>query len=386
MHIVYFYDLLSYFSTKVWREVDHDMTLVVGMDSLKIYADVSCCPLRSNLSDPMVTFFNFVSLFMLKLGGAILMIVQLQHTLTDDVWMKELEDASNKEMDLSVLKILNVIKIYIFSRSAPKYLPKSKSENSMVEGDASWSLASEEFAADKQKPDISKAHLFIYIHNLMIKGCPDVHDVIQSRDEMSALLLLGRARTFVHELVHAMRWHTRLIKLDATLDWTRDEDSSWCDGESNFLKIVTPSKFAPHLRSSQQQNPDPADAGRTWEHSLTNGMSIFEGDFFVTVALKKPSEGDGLDDFDVDSKPFDEEDALKILADPIQLVECSRKLAELISKENDCEVVTYVVASRTTRSYPFQCQSSAGWLFNNPQPTGWRQRIAESASGSLESR
>ena len=72
---------------------------------------------------------------MLKLGSAIPMIVQ--HTLTDDGWMKELEDASNEEMDCSVLKILYGIKIYIFSRSAQKYLPKSKSENHMVEGEAS---------------------------------------------------------------------------------------------------------------------------------------------------------------------------------------------------------------------------------------------------------
>jgi hypothetical protein len=172
-----------------------------------------------------------------------------------------------------------------------------------------------------------------------------------------------------------------VTELDQNLDWRKDEDSSWCVGKSNFEKIVTPSKLAPNILGRPKKKTYPA-ADRTWEHSLTDGNAIFEGNFNISIALKKERNGVAKRRFV--TSPFRIVEAFEILADPSQLIKISGELVHQTSAENSGEIIQYVAGSRMTGRSPFQCESSGGWILNHPGPTNWSRRIATSVSNASD--
>ena len=280
-----------------WLSVD--TSSVKGFEKCSFEVDSDECGGQPN---HLIPFFQKASEVMHVLGGAIPSIVN--HTLSDE-WKKELGESINHSLDdsedenASLTKVTDVLvgkRIRIFGKSAP-YVPVN------AEGNASWSFESD----GKSAPDLDKAVLYIYIE--------DFQAVVDTfGPDSTANFSLGRARTLNHEFVHGIRIMKRLIARLAMLNWSQNQNKDWCIEKDQFSEIVTPPKLGPNPTPAQLNSGYPADAGRTWEHSITGGKAFFQGNFEVVIAVQGK--------FILRDLSFDE--AKDVLARPLALIEISR--------------------------------------------------------------
>ena len=253
------------------------MISVPGLNLLKIFMDIDSSPVpRAGNVDKMVEFFQFVSKCLLELGGAIPGIVD---NTFGDTWRQQLEDGLRHRLTAEQLYALSHQlhgkSIYIFGDPRPGFIvPRA-------EANTSWTLSDAGFTATAANPDIDQAELLIYLSGLDTIDFAVDHIQV-SRD------VVGRGLMLVHELTHALHMLRRLLESRMQLQWTVDGDGDWCVEKSQFVSLLaTPQKLG--TATGINKGCDfPADAGRTWEHSITNGMAFFQRDVDIVVARQSP--------------------------------------------------------------------------------------------------
>ena len=346
------------------------MSKVAGMTTLDVHLHSSCfskedgTELGINAAEP---FFQYLSRFIKGVGGAIPLIVKNQtgancHDELDQAATNTLNDESLSELT----SVLDNVPIYFFGREAGKFV------GSGVEGRVTWTLPPEEFT-QKEKPDVTKARLLIFVENL--------EEVIENYSTLSSSpkVLIGRARVSTHELVHAIRMKHAIEKHFGTLTWERNAFGDWCVTCKDVVeKIGTPPKLAKISIGAKMNSMFPADAGRAWEHSVTGGH-IFQTDFHIVMAFKRPEDdASKIQCFDV---LFSRADSRAIIEDPSNLIRISRRMAQT-AEPDLCpaghQVVTGMACSRMVKFVQYKCGSSVGWkidaetqwdLLSSPTPT-----------------
>ena len=339
---------------QIWRKVD--LSTVPGMENLDIHMHVNCCTVAEKLNQ----FFFFVSKFFMGLGGALPLIIHDQ--LSDLNWKEELEQAVHNPLDKERLSALTDcikgVPIYLFGQC-----DEVKHIDASCEGNMTLTLTPEDFTDPADKPNIQNTRMLIFIQRLEVAvGCSSNHWGQLSAVE--ALCIFGRARDFVHELTHGIRLHMKLSKLLLDLAWIRSDCGDWCIRIKDAVeKIAIPPKYAEHSIGQRANNIFCADAGRTWEHSVTQGKAIFEGDIRIFVALKR-TDGPTLD---LIGLWLLAKDILDAIEEPHKLIEISRRQADLFFAKKDPDgnrTARYVCNSDALVVCQFHCQSSLAWRAN----------------------
>ena len=141
------------------------MSSVKGLEHCSIEVDANACRITTGQPDPIVLFLQKTSEFMHILGGAIPSIIN--NSFAGD-WRVKLDESiknpldDGEDEDTSFIKatdVLNGKKIRIFGKPAPHVATGN------AEGNASWSLESEEFTSGNSAPNMDKAVLYIYVED-----------------------------------------------------------------------------------------------------------------------------------------------------------------------------------------------------------------------------
>jgi hypothetical protein len=325
---------------RVWRSVD--VSSISGLQGCKIEVDSAEYPVQQ--PDPVLEILKITSKFIRETGGAIPAIVSNTLNLDAD-WQSELEALAQARLDDgSFSKIFDVLRgktIRIFGNTAP-YV------SATAEGSAVWSLDSTEYAIGKKKaPDLTKAVLYIFVRGF---------EALESSlvDRVLAGMLLGRIRTLIHEIVQGSRFMNRLDGCHGTLSWSRNNRNDWCIEENEFVsEIATPPKLGPNPMPAKANSGYPADAGRTWEHSVTGGMAIFQRDMEFVISTNGK----------IDIGHIPRAEAENILQDPSELIRISRAAA--LKAASGRTLDTYLSSSELILQIEYQCQGSAGWILNH---------------------
>jgi hypothetical protein len=167
-------------------------------------------------------------------------------------------------------------------------------------------------------------------------------------------LLLGRIRNLIREIVQGSRFMNRLDACHGTLSWSRNNGNDWCIEEHEFVsEIATPPKLAPNPMPAKANSGYPADAGRTWEHSVTGGMAIFQRNMEFVIST----------DGNLESCFLPRAEAENILRNPSELIRISRAAA--LKAASGRTLDTYLSSSELIHHIEYQCQGSAGWILNH---------------------
>ena len=324
---------------RVWRSVD--VSSISGLQGCKIEVDSAEYPVQQ--PDPVLEILKNTSNVIRETGGAIPAIVSNTLDLDAD-WQSELEALAQSPLDGgSFSKIFDVFRgktIRIFGNTAP-YVSAN------AEGSAVWNLDSTEYAIGKKAPDLTKAVLYIFV-----RGFEGLESVLDNHSQ--AGLLLGRIRNLIREIVQGSRFMNRLDACHGTLSWSRNHRNDWCIEENEFVsEIATPPKLGPNPMPAKANSGCPADAGRTWEHSVTGGMAIFQRDMEFVISTNGNLE--------IGRIPRAE--AENILQNPSELIRISRAAA--LKAASGRALDKYLSNSELTLQVEYQCQGSAGWILNN---------------------
>ena len=338
------------------------MSSVDGMAHLTVEVFEDECRVAGT-TDPMVEVLKTTSNFMLKLGGAIPLIVNNQ--LDRDDWQAVLEEAVHKPLTPTELAkataVLDGKRIRIFDSNVykPPFITRQAEARCIL------SLEAGQFGKGIIEPDMSKAEVYIFVQNWhhMTKYFAD-------KDEFG-LEILGRIRALIHELVHGAR-SLHSLQSEKGLSWTRNEFQHWCLGTDQYRQyIATPPRLCEAAASQKLDSDCPADTGRTLEHSISKGAAIFQKDLEVVVYAR----GRFVSDMLLDAE------ATEILQDPSKLIEVSRRKACSIVKDWGLgveSIVNYTSCSGVVNQFlGFQCPGSSGWVINNYEEycTLWRAQM-----------
>ena len=350
-----------------WHKVT--MSNVPGMEKLDIRVHQSYF---DKTKDPdakkLVEFFRFVSSFMMRLGGAIPSIVN--GTLSDDHWKEELELGVQNPLDVDGLAALTScvegIPIYLFGhRKDVAHVDLG------CEGNMTLTLSTTDFADGGKQPNFQGTRMLIFVEDLhkvasAVEICSKTR-ADKNQDtvmEMKADYMTGRARDFTHEAVHGMRIATSISRVKDSMSWIRNDSGDWCITLKDAVeKLSTPPKLAEQTIGRKENSVFSADAGRTWEHSITEGKAIFEGNFRFIVALKH-ADGPSLDFV---PQKLTETEAFDVIDDPFKLVQISRARADAVYSKKDptgSRAARYVANSDSLVVFQYQCQSSMAWRVN----------------------
>ena len=73
----------------------------------------------------------------------------------------------------------------------------------------------------------------------------------------------------------------RLLDCEGSLTWSQNQCKEWCIQKSQFdMFVATPCRAPKEDKASSSY---PADATRTWEHSITAGHTFFQEDCELMV-------------------------------------------------------------------------------------------------------
>ena len=160
----------------------------------------------------------------------------------------------------------------------------------------------------------------------------------------------------------------RLLDYQGYLTWSQNQYKDWCVQKSQFdMLVATPSRLGPAPNEGEASASYPADAGRTWEHSITGGRAFFQEDCKVMVWVNGRFEYSKLETTE----------ALDVLENPYNLIEISRRHVDKIEARVGNNVERYITVSGTACTFEYQCPGSARWLVDHIEDYyAWR---AESA-------
>jgi hypothetical protein len=347
---------------KNWKKVS--MLAVPGMEKLDIRVHRSYFEeTDDDDAAKLIEFFHFWSRFMMRLGGAIPLIVN--GTLSDDDWKEELERGVHNPLDVDGL-----VKLTACVEGIPIYLFGQNEDVCHVdlgcEGNMTLTLAPTDFDNGGDRPNFQGTRMLIFVEDLQ-KVASAVEICSKARADMNLVLadfIIGRARGGCHELVHGMRIAASIARVKDSLGWIRNDRGDWCITLKDASdKLSTPPKLSEETMGRKKNNVLRADAGRTWELSITEGKAIFEGNFRFIIALKSP------DDFALNIIPqkLTKTELFDVIEDPFRLIGISRAKADQVFRSKDpdgCRAARYVANSDAVVKYQFQCQSSMAWRAN----------------------
>jgi hypothetical protein len=299
--------------SRKWRQVD--MTSIPGLSALQIYVDIDSCPVPpAGKKDNMVNFFEFVAKCMLKLGGALPLIVdntfsttcrdQLEYGLRHPLKTDELSRLTHELSGKSIYIFVDAVLLIYLS-----------------------GLGRIDFAMD----------------NVQFSG-----DVV------------GRGFKLTYELTHGMRMLRRLLESRVQLNWTRDGDDDWCIEKDQFMSLLsTPPKLG--IATGINKGGDfPADAGRVWEHSITNGLAFFQRNFEIVIARNL-----GYGEVDYICQAISDKQAQAVILDPAILIQLSRDHAAAMERESSpSKIMKYAASSLPVTEFQYACSSSGWWMAN----------------------
>ena len=327
------------------------MSSVDGMAHLMVEVFEDECG-AAGTTDPMVAVLKMTSNLMLQLGGAIPLIVNNQ--LDRDDWQAVLEDAVHKPLTPTELSKATAVLAGKRIRIFDSYFYKPPFITGQAEARCILSLEAGQFGTGVIEPDMSKAELYIFVEGWhhMTKYFADIDEFV--------LEILGRLRALIHGLVHGARSLQSLLNSKHALSWTRNRFQHWCLGTDQYRQcIATPPRLCDVAAGQKLGSDCPADAGRTWEHSISKGAAIFQRDLEVVVNANGRF---------VSVKLLAAE-ATEVLQDPRKLIEVSRRKACAIVKDWGLgveSIVNYTSCSGVVDQFlGFQCPGSSGWVINN---------------------
>ncbi len=340
-----------------------------GFEKLDVYVDSEEFPHdaadKNTSVDPAIMFLNFSAKTLMVQGGAIPKIVE--DRLDSEHWRQELRDAAasplSKQALSELFQHLEGVPIYIFGGVQPDYIEGS------VDGNVTWTLKSGGFA-DMPEPDINGVCLLIYIKDLTL--IPSAAYICgmkarAMRDFGHACAVVGRGRVLDHEWVHALGFIIRLRKScrQVPLHWSRNVLGDWClDADQLRANIATPPKCAPFPILGKRDSLYPADAGRTWEHSVTDGQAIFEGNLLVLVVFI-----DAKGNPTILNQGLSKQEVFAVVEDPGRLIGIARAVANNLCSKGlakfGVKAQPHISCARQLITYPYQCQSSTGWRLNH---------------------
>ncbi len=348
-----FYEGVERALSRKWRSVD--TSTLRGMERWRVEVDEDeFGPLIAGQNDPVVDLLQDATKFMLQTGGAIPLIIH--DLLNRPDWQIILEESSHKELDFgddvntSLLKIFEVldgklIRIFGSKSQLPPYVSRT------VEGSARWSLEASEFQSGS--PNINNAQLYVFIKN--------VYEVNQMSDRRTfALRLVGHLRVLIHEFIHGIRMLKRLMDCFGSLTWSQNQFHDWCVDKDEFnTKLSTPPRLGP---APLVISAYPADAGRTWEHSITYGKAFFQGGFEVMMCFNGKFIRTEL----LSAEGFE------VLNEPRKLIDISRRcVSDIEASEGLAD--RYRTNSEAVSTFDYQCPGSARWTLDHiDQLHSWR--------------
>ena len=341
-----------------WLKVS--VSEVPGMENLDIRVHANYCK-KTRSADTLSKFFLFVSKCMMELGGALPLIVK--NEFSDDNGKAELESGVQHPLDedglRNLLECLKGVPIYLVGEHKD-----AEHVESTCEGNMTLTLDPSGFDDSSDRPNLKVTRMIIFVDRLAkVAGAVDIcsQQSSQRSDIGHADTMLGRTRALIHEMSHGLRLVTAISKFHDSLQWIRNDAHDWCIRlEDAVTKIATPPKLS-EIQSGRKDNSKlPADAGRTWEHSITEGKAIFEGDFKLIPALKRENSS-GLDVF---PQSLLDEDLFEVIENPGKLIRISRAIADEVFSKKDpsgTRAARYVSNSETMIPIRFNCQSSLAW-------------------------
>jgi hypothetical protein len=346
-----------------WQKVS--MSEAPGMENLDIRVHADYCMNTKNADTTTLSkFFSFVSKFMMELGGALPLIVK--NEFSDGRWKAEIERGVQHPLDEDSLRNL-----LGFMKGVPIYLVGDHQDGKHVEktceGNMTLTLDPSDFDDSSHRPNLKGARLMIFVDGLEKVACAvDVcsPESSQRADIGHAEIMLGRTRHFIHEICNGLRLVTAIPKFHDTLQWIRNDANDWCITlEDAVTMIGTPPKSSEIQMGVKESSDLPADAGLTWEHSITEGKAIFEGDFKLISALKRENSSA----LDVVPKRLSAKDVFHTIENPGNLIRISRGMADLVFSKKDpsgtraAAAACYVSHSETMIPFQDHCQSSVAW-------------------------
>ena len=220
-------------------------------------------------------------------------------------------------------------------------------------------LAPSDFTDSCDRPNINGTRMLIHVQGLEKVACA----VTDLANVNFADVVVGRARVFDHELTHGIRLVTSISRMHHSLKWIR-YGGDWCISLLDAVeKVATPPRLSAHQLGRKEKTVLCADAGRTWEHSITIGKAFFEGNIKLLVAVKK-SAADGSA-IDIIPQCLLAADLAKIVEDPYNLIGISRAKADYVfSKRAGTAAALYVSNSDAAATFHYHCQSSLAWRAN----------------------
>ena len=341
-----FFEGVDRILSRTWRPVD--TSSVEWLKHCHVEVDEGECGAPGSAPDPFAQFLEMASAMMSQTGGAIPSIVD--NAIDQDGWEKVLEDSVQKnfhDVDKRLAHVLHGKRIRIFGSGGsgrPPFVSMSS------EGNVKWSLEDSQFSSARQIPDMNKPDLYIFINQFhMVK-------TYMTDKNNSAAHLLGRLRVLIHELIHGIRILKSIIRSFGSLVWFRNQYHDWCVDKSVYDKdIATPPRLGPNAQDLSASSGYPADAGRTWEHSITCGKAFFQRDLEVVVFVRGKFE----------TAELSLTDARTILANPKALIEISRRRADEIAVTAGGAAVLYTSYSGTVSTFEYQCSGSSRWFVDN---------------------
>jgi hypothetical protein len=127
--------------------------------------------------------------------------------------------------------------------------------------------------------------------------------------------------------------------------------------------IVTPPKLGPNPTPAKLATGYPADAGRTWEHSITGGKAFFQENLKVVTSVGGK--------FFLMELSYSE--AKEVLARPSSLIEISHRLADEVATAEAGAIDMHQTNPDLVQNIEYQCQSSGGWILDHPEHhNSWR--------------
>jgi len=215
---------------------------------------------------------------------------------------------------------------------------------------------------------MNKAELYIFINQFHL-----VKNYMADRNNFAAQVL-GRLRVLIHELIYGIRILKSIIRSFGSLVWLRNQNNDWCVDKSVYDKdIATPPRLGPNAQGLSASSGYPADAGRTWEHSITCGKAFFQRDLEVVVYVGGKFE----------IAELSLTDARTILANPKMLIEISRRRADEILVTAGGAAALYTNNSGIVSTFQYQCPGSSRWFVENLGEY-YSSRAALAMSGSVD--
>ena len=343
-----------------WQKVS--MSGVPGMEILDIRVHANYC--RSTKSADTTTlskFFSFVSKFMMQLGGALPLIVK--NEFSDDNWKAELEHGVQHPLDIdglkNVLECLKGVPIYLIGRHRD-----AEHVDYSCEGNMTLTLDPSDFDDFSDRPNLKGARMLIFVEGLeKVAGAVDICSRKSSEmvDVGHAEIMLGRTRDFIHEMCHGLRLVTAISKFHDSLQWIRNDADDWCIALKHAVEKIATRPKSSEIQTGKKENSDlSAVAGRTWEHSITEGKAVFEGDVKLIAAVKRENSSA----LDFVPQCLLAEDLFDTIEDPGNLIRISRGMADFVFSKKDpsgTRAARYVSNSGTMIPFQYHCQSSLAW-------------------------